>query len=139
MHRFHEQIHGVYFDDLDPFGILHNARYVLLFERTLGSFWASLGLGGFQEDPDTAHLVRANHIEYHQAFRGTGSARVRVYVEKLGTTSLTFGFRMMPLDSDEVLASGQRVVVRIDPTTRRPAPWTDGFRRRLAPWLPEAS
>ena len=25
--RFHEVIHGVYFDDLDIFGILHNARY----------------------------------------------------------------------------------------------------------------
>jgi acyl-CoA thioester hydrolase len=31
--RFHEAIHGVYFDDLDAFQILHNARYLLLFER----------------------------------------------------------------------------------------------------------
>ncbi len=139
MHRFHEQIHGVYFDDLDPFGILHNARYLLLFERTLGSFWQFLGLGAFQEDPDTAHLVRANHIAYHRPFRGTGRARVRVFVEKLGSTSLTFGFRMMPLDSDEELASGQRVVVRIDPTTHRPVPWTDGFRERVRSWLPEAT
>lgn len=136
MHRFHEQIHGVYFDDLDPYGILHNARYLLLFERTLGSFWQSLGFGGFQENREHAHLVRANHIAYHLPFRGTGSVRVRVFVQKLGTTSLTFGFRLMALDSDDVLASGERVVVRVDPDTHRPAPWTDDFRRRLAPWLP---
>lgn len=137
MNRFHEQIHGVYFDDLDPYGILHNARYVLLFERTLGSFWQHLGLGGFQEEPDHAHLVRANHMEYLHPFRGTGSVRVRVHVEKLGTTSLTFGFRMMPLDSDETLAVGQRVVVHVDPEAHRPSPWTPAFRQRLAPWLPE--
>ena len=40
MPRFHEQVMGVYFDDLDAFRILHNARYLLLFERTIGSFWA---------------------------------------------------------------------------------------------------
>ena len=37
--RFYEAIHGVYFDDLDALQILHNSRYLLLFERTIGSFW----------------------------------------------------------------------------------------------------
>ncbi|MBT3219590.1 MAG: acyl-CoA thioesterase, partial [Proteobacteria bacterium] len=64
--RFHEEVMGVYFDDLDAFHILHNARYILLFERTLGSFWQLLGLGGLREEglPDRFHFVRANHIEY---------------------------------------------------------------------------
>src|SRR6476646_2251373 len=44
--RFHEQVHGVYFDDLDAFQILHYARYLLLFERTICSFWNHLGWGG---------------------------------------------------------------------------------------------
>ena len=39
---------GVYFDDLDPMHILHNSRYLLLFERTMGSFWQHLGLSEFQ-------------------------------------------------------------------------------------------
>jgi len=34
--RFHEVIHGVYFDDLDILGVLHNARYAVLLERTIG-------------------------------------------------------------------------------------------------------
>ena len=38
--RFYEAIHDVYFDDLDALQILHNAKYLLLFERTIGSFWA---------------------------------------------------------------------------------------------------
>ena len=43
--RFHENVMGVYFDDLDAYQILHNARYLLLFERTIGSFWRHLGWG----------------------------------------------------------------------------------------------
>ena len=64
--RFHEAVHGVYFDDLDAFRILHNARYLLLFERTIGDFWQHLGWGNIldaQLNPDQYHHVRANHIE----------------------------------------------------------------------------
>ena len=136
MSRFHECVHGVYFDDLDPYGILHNARYLFLFERTLGSFWAHLGLGGFQSHPDQFHFVRSNHIEYESPV-SQGKVRVRVWIEALGRSSLTFGFRMMPLDEDRDHARGRRTVVRVDPTSRRPTPWTDTFRGQLESWLPE--
>ena len=135
--RFHEAIHGVYFDDLDACQILHNARYVLLFERTIGSFWNSLGWGGpldVQSNPDQFHLVRTNEIEYLRPVDGVGQVRVRVWVEKLGRTSLTFGLRCLPLDEDVDHARGTRVVVRVDPKTRRPEPWSDDFRAKLAPF-----
>lgn len=137
MSRFHEQILGVYFDDLDAFYILHNARYLLLFERTLGSFWESVGVGGFepQSAGDHCHLVRSNTIEYLRPVRGTGRVRVRVWVHKLGTTSLTFGFRVMPMDEDVDNATGTRTIVRVDPSTQRAIPWTDAFREHLAPWV----
>lgn len=135
--RFFEITHGVYFDDLDAFQVLHNARYLLLFEHTIGAFWRYLGWAGrldFNENPDQFHLVRANHIEYHRPVEGTGQVRVRLWVERLGTSSATFGFRVLPLDQDVDHASGQRVVVRVDPTTRQPTPWTDDFRAKLAPY-----
>ena len=134
--RFHEQVLGVYFDDLDAFYILHNAKYLLLFERTLGSFWQELGIGSFEPESsgDHQHLVRANTIEYLRPVRGTGRVRVRVWVERLGTTSLTFGFRMMPMDEDVAHATGTRTIVRVAPETQRPAPWTDEFRQRIARW-----
>lgn len=138
MTRFYEAVHGVYFDDLDPYGILHNARYLLLFERTLGAFWAHMGFGGLQDNPDRFHFVRSNHVDYNRPMRGVGQVRVRVWVEKLGTSSLTFGFRMLPMDVDEDLATSTRTVVRVDPVTNRPTPWTDEFRQFLAPWLVEA-
>jgi acyl-CoA thioester hydrolase len=135
MTRFHEQVMGVYFDDLDAFRILHNARYLLLFERTLGSFWETVGMPyDPQAQGDHQHLVRASTIEYFRPVRGLGRVRVRVWVERMGRTSLTFGFRMMPLDEDEPYAEGTRTIVRVDGETQRPAPWTDDFKERMAQW-----
>jgi len=138
MARFFESIHGVFFDDLDPFEILHNARYLLLFERTIGQFWAHLGWGGVldaQHNPDQFHLVRANHVDYLSAVRGVGQVRVRLTVAKLGRTSLVFRFRLLPLDEDRDHAVAARVVVRVDPDTLEPTPWTDAFREHLAPYV----
>ncbi len=135
--RFHEQVMGVYFDDLDAFQILHNARYLLLFERTIGSFWKHLGWGGVldaQRNPDQFHLVRANAIEYLRPVTGVCDVRVRVWVEKLGNTSLTFGMHVLPMDHDEVYCKGTRVIVRVSPETHRPVPWSDPFRARLLPY-----
>lgn len=137
MARFHEEVMGVYFDDLDPFEILHNARYLLLFERTLGAFWMALGMGAFQnkDHPERFHFVRANHVEYLSPVRGVTNVRVRVWILKMGRTSLTFGFRVMPMNEDTDYANGSRTVVRVDPDTQRPVPWSEGFRAQLAPWV----
>jgi len=133
--RFHEVTHGVYFDDLDAFRIVHNSRYLLFFERTIGAFWARLGYGARpDQNPDAFHLVRANHVEYLRPIEQVGEVRVRVWVEKLGRTSLTFGLRVMPLDEDADYATGTRTLVCIDPDTRRPVPWSDELRSRLEPF-----
>ena len=139
--RFHEQVHGVYFDDLDAFQILHNARYVLMMERTIGSFWRRLGWGSTldaQKNPDQFNLVRANHIEYLRPVVGVSEVRVRVWVEKLGRTSLTFGFCVMPMDEDVDCATGSRVLVRVDTATRLPTPWTQSFREQIVPYVRKA-
>jgi acyl-CoA thioester hydrolase len=136
--RFHEAVHGIYFDDLDAFQILHNARYLLLIERTIGSFWQRIGWGGFldlKQNADAHHLVRANHIEYLRPVSATGEVRVRIWLEKLGETSLIFGFSVMPMDEDVDYATGTRVLVRIDQETRKPTPWTEDFRKKVRPYL----
>ena len=138
--RHHELTHDVYFDDLDAFQILHNARYLLLFERTIGSFWRQYTPSRVltpELDPDQYHVVRANQLEYLRPVRGVGDVRVRIWVEKLGRTSLTFAMRVLPVDQDEVYCKGSRVIVRVNPETYRPEPWSDSFRERIAPYVHE--
>ena len=132
--RFFEQTLGVYFDDLDPFHILHNARYVLLFERTLGAFWMDVGLGAFQDRAEQFHLVARNEIDYVEPVRGVGKVRVRVWVERIGRTSLTFAFRVLPHDRDVDHARGRRTIVHVEPGTLTPSPWSAELRALLAPW-----
>ncbi|MBO84261.1 MAG: thioesterase, partial [Deltaproteobacteria bacterium] len=135
--RFHEISHGVYFDDLDAFRILHNARYLLLMERTIGSFWHHLGWGTIADDadnPDQHHLVRAQDISYERPVRGTGRVRCRIWVDRLGRTSLTIGFSILPMDEDRPFAHGTRTLVKIDPQAKQPTPWSDDFRARVGPY-----
>lgn len=139
--RFHEQVMGVYFDDLDAFQVLHNARYLLLFERTIGSFWKMLGWGSLllpADNPDQYHVVRANHILYDRPVRGVGEVRVRIWVEKLGRTSLTFGMRLLPIDDDQAYCTGTRTIVRVDPDSFQPVPWTAELRRQLAGFVADS-
>ncbi len=136
--RFHESIHGVYFDDLDALQILHNARYLLLFERTIGSFWSrAMGFRGLDgpSNPDRFHLVRTNQMEYIRPVTDIGEVRARIWVDKLGKSSLTFGFRLLPMDEDVDFARGSRVIVCVDHRTRRPVPWSDEFRKKVAPYM----
>ncbi len=136
--RFFEAIHGVYFDDLDAFQILHNSRYLLMFERTIGEFWGRIGFTrtlAAPSPPDQWHVVRENHIEYLRPVEGVGQVRVRIWIEKLGRTSLVFGFNVLPLDEDRPFAKGTRVLVRIDREKRLPVPWTEDFREKLRPFL----
>lgn len=121
----------VHFDELDPMGIVHNARYPLLVERALTPYWAarghSFGVGG-PTSPDVVHAVREFAITYRRPIRGTGPVAVHFWLEHFGKTSAEYGFRFLSIDGRTVHAEGRRAIVRIDPTTLRPAAWTDAGR-----------
>ena len=46
---------------------------------------------------------------------------------------------MMPMDEDRVYGRGRRTIVRIDPTSQRPVPWTEGFRQVMSEWIVDGS
>ncbi|GAA0409676.1 hotdog domain-containing protein [Micromonospora gifhornensis] len=118
----------VHFDDLDAMGILHNARYALLLERALTAYWSANGVAlqnGRATTPDVFHAVREFAISFRAPITGTGPVGVHFWLEHLGTSSAVYGFRFHSLDGTTVYAEGRRAVVRLDPATLRPAPWTD--------------
>lgn len=51
-----------------------------------------------------------------------------LWLDRLGNTGLTYGFRFCSADGSMTYATGTRVLVRLDAETLRPAPWSDGFR-----------
>ena len=126
---------SVHFDELDPMQMLHNARFAAHVERAISAWYTSIG-GRWElrveDNPDQFHVVRDLHIEYLNPFIGTGTMRIDLWVERLGNTSCSYGFVCSSIDGRVAYARGERTIVKVDPQSFRPAPWTDRFRERLS-------
>ncbi|SCE72396.1 acyl-CoA thioester hydrolase [Micromonospora viridifaciens] len=128
----------VHFDDLDAMGILHNARYAVLLERALTPYWAERGVafrGAKRSAPDTFHAVREFTITYRAPITGTGPVAVHFWLEHFGTSSARYAFEFRSLDGGTLHADGTRSIVRLDPATLRPTPWTETARAVAATLL----
>jgi acyl-CoA thioester hydrolase len=112
-------------------GVLHNSRYAVLVERAVVLWWTERGVsfsGGRPTTPDAFNVVREYAITFHLPVRGTGEIDVHFWVERLGTSSAEYRFRVTSTDGETVFAEGRRVNVRLDPATMRPVAWTEHGR-----------
>ncbi|MFF6994198.1 acyl-CoA thioesterase [Streptomyces sp. NPDC008313] len=121
----------VHFDDLDALGLLHNARYPVMVERAWAALWHEHGFG-FEGDWEAAgdfcNAVRELRVSYDVPVNRPGAYAVHLWLDRLGTTGLTYGFRFCSADGATTYAHGTRVLVRLDAGTLRPAPWSERFR-----------
>ncbi|MFD7922203.1 acyl-CoA thioesterase [Streptomyces sp. NPDC059740] len=121
----------VHFDELDALGMLHNSRFPLHVERAFTQYWSGQGFrfeGDWEAAGDMCNVVKDLHITYEQPVHLPGEYAVHVWVEELGRTSLTYGFRFCSADGGTTHALGRRVLVRVDARTRRPTPWSEHAR-----------
>ena len=121
----------VHFDDLDSMGMIHNARYALLIERALATFWRHHGhtfSDGRPTTTDAFNVVKEFTISYHAPIRGPGDVVVHFWLEHMGTSCAVYTFCLRSSDGTTVFAEGRRVVIKLDPETLRPSPWTPEAR-----------
>lgn len=121
----------VYFDDLDPMGLLHNTRYAVILERALSAFWSVQERtvnNDLLSHPDAFLAVAEFSITYRVPVSGAGKISVHFWIDRLGKTSAVYGFRFLSPDGETVHAQGHRVHIRLDPETMRPAPWNPETR-----------
>ena len=126
----------VYFDDLDALNILHNARFLLFIERARGEMFNAMGFhwqDDLEHNPDKFHVVAEHSIKYLSPVRGEGDVTIVVRVTKLGNTSLIISARVQSPDGGTRYAEGSTRLVRLDPHTFRPAPWSARFRATVEP------
>lgn len=118
----------VFFDELDLLGNLHNSRYAVHVERAQSALFERLGKGWSsfdQRDPDLHYAVRELHVEFLAPFASPGLLPVELIAEDIGRTSARYGFRCGDF------ARGHRVIIKVDPATGRPAPWSEWYRDRF--------
>lgn len=121
----------VHFDELDPMQMLHNSRFPAHVERAVIAWYEANGKSwqlDVERNPDQFHVVRELRIEYLNPLLGPGSMRIDIWVEHLGNTSCVYGFLCSSGDGRTPYARGERTIVKIDPASHRPTPWTDNFR-----------
>src|SRR5438045_1587500 len=131
-------VQRVYFDDLDALNILHNVRFLLFIERARGELFNALGFhwkDDFEKNPDKFHVVAEHNIHYLAPVRGEGEICVEIAIAKLGKSSMTIAARVEAVDGSVRFAEGTTRLVRLDPTSFRPASWSDKMRAAVAPFL----
>lgn len=129
---------AVYFDEMDPLGVLHNSRFAVHVERAQSALFEQLGYGWTdlsQRHEDIGYVVRATAMEFTAPVTSPGVMTVEVIAVRLGRTSATWGYRCaVSSGAQEVpVAQGTRVVVKAD-ASGQPNAWTDSFRV-LFDWL----
>ena len=130
---------AVYFDEMDPLGVMHNSRFAVHVERAQSALFEQLGYGWTelsQRHEDIGYVVRATAMEFTAPVASPGVMGVEVVAVRLGRTSATWGYRCSVPGrgtTDVPVAHGTRVVVKAD-GSGRPVPWTDAFRD-LFDWL----
>lgn len=132
--RRYVNVAHVHFDELDAMHMLHNARFFIHMERTASSFLRDIGRQwetNVADNPDQFSVVKTQTIDYRVPFLGTGELRVEMTIAKLGRTSCSLRFLFTNPDATVVYAKGERTIVKLDPVSLRPVPWTPEFREAV--------
>jgi acyl-CoA thioester hydrolase len=129
----------VYFDEMDPLGVMHNSRFAVHMERAQSALFENLGYGWTElseRHEDINYVVRSLALEFLAPVSAPGVMQVDVVAVGLGRTSATWGYRcaVPGAEGEEILvAQGTRALVKVD-AAGQPTPWTDSFRA-LFDWL----
>ena len=112
--------------DVDALGHVNHAVFLTYLEEGRDAFYARL-LGG-----DPIYVVVRIELDLRAEVRYS-DRRVTVHIEpeRLGTTSLTTR-ETITIPSGDVAAQARVVTVRWDAAERKPVPFTDAERARLA-------
>src|SRR4051812_49795384 len=90
----------VHFDDLDPMGFVHNARYAVLVERAISLYWTRAGFvyDAASRGGDGLMAIAEFTINYRVPIRQTGPVGVHFWIERLCPTSAGYVYRVRSAD-----------------------------------------
>lgn len=113
--------------DLDAFNHVNNSKYLSYLEEARLRWM--LSVPGMGMDEDVAPVVAASNLNYRRPIGWPGDVVVELFVERVGSTSLTVGHRIVDSsDRNVVFCDGNVVMVWIDRRSGRSAPLPEGVR-----------
>jgi acyl-CoA thioester hydrolase len=126
----------VYFDELDPWHMLHNSRYAVHAERANLAWYLEITKGSYGPGADSDQFIFQRHfeIDFSAPLVGPQTMWIDLWMTRFGRTSSTYAFSCRNEDGSAVYARGQRTIVKIDPETRTTSPWSQSLRDAVAAW-----
>ncbi|MEO1497330.1 MAG: thioesterase family protein [Planctomycetota bacterium] len=129
----------VEFSDTDMAGIMHFAAFFRFMESAEHALLRSVGLTVFREDADGTALsfprVSAR-CDYHSPARCENDLEIEVVVHKLGTSSVTYGFRFTHGGAELAVGEMTSVCCRLaDGEAPKPTPIPDEIATLLRPFV----
>ena len=131
--KFHATAH-VRWDDLDAFGHVNNASYLIYMQEAKGDLtWYSRERVG--KKPILYQMVVARaEVDYVAPIHKSGGyVEVEVWVEKIGNSSFVFAYEITY--EGAVKAKGKTVQVAVDEVEQKSRPLTDEERTFLTEYL----
>ncbi|NHF64843.1 acyl-CoA thioesterase [Xanthomonas hortorum] len=113
--------------DMDSMGHVNNAKYISYLEEARVRWM--LGVDGVSMTDRIAPVVAATNVNYKRPLVWPNDILVELFVERLGSSSITIGHRILDQKDEGVLYSdGNVVVVWIDTQTGKSASLPDAVR-----------
>lgn len=113
--------------DLDAFNHVNNSKYLSYLEEARLRWM--LTVPGMGLDDNVAPVVAASTLNYRRPIGWPGDVVVELFVERLGTTSVTIGHRIIDASEGGVTyCDGNVVMVWIDRTSGRASALPDAVR-----------
>lgn len=112
--------------DMDAFNHVNNARYLTFLEQARIEWFETIGEPWVTEH--SAPVVASATLNFKRPIEYPASVFVELFTEKLGTSSVVIGHRIVDADGG-LHCDGSVVAVWVDRRTGKPTPLPDGVRR----------
>tara|TARA_Y100000739_G_C20459711_1_gene396198 strand:+ start:132 stop:542 length:411 start_codon:yes stop_codon:yes gene_type:complete len=105
------------FEDIDSYGIVHNAKYLIFFEQSRIKLFHKIA--GNWDWLKSGVLVARQKIDYRHPVKLNDKLEIIVWVKEIGTKSLTIYYEaFINTGSKKILsAESETVIVCFDPTS----------------------
>ena len=127
---------SVRFRDCDPLGHVNNAVYLTYLEQARFALWrAQLNLRVPMAEPGRrgeGFILARAEVDFRAQARYGDELEVRLGLEAVGRSSLTYDYQIVMIPSDRVVATARTVQVWFDYDRERPVPLSDELKQQLA-------
>ncbi|MGB8633813.1 MAG: thioesterase family protein [Rhodanobacteraceae bacterium] len=126
---FHTPVE-VRWGDMDAYNHVNNARYLTYLEQARLAWLNTLDRSWL--GPHCAPVLAAAQVNYRKPITWPASVEVILECQRLGSSSVTVGHRIIDADKPDTLyCDGHTVLVWIDPQAGTPVPLPDVIRKAI--------